>query len=85
MHLENPEREMGTVLKKVFISFIRCYKILFAWKQPSCRYIPTCSSYAIEAVEKYGILKGGMLSLRRILRCRPGFKKYSNCGYDPVP
>ena len=85
MRLENPGKVVGTVLKKIFISFIRCYKILFAWKQPSCRYIPTCSSYAIEAVEKYGILKGGVLSLRRILRCRPGLEKYSNCGYDPVP
>jgi len=73
------------VLKNIFIAFVKCYKVVFFWKRPSCRYIPTCSSYAIEAVEKYGFLKGVELSFRRILRCRPGFKKYANCGYDPVP
>ncbi len=73
------------MLKNIFIAFVKCYKVVFSWKRPSCRYIPTCSSYAIEAVEKYGFLKGVELSFRRILRCRPGFKKYANCGYDPVP
>lgn len=85
MHSRNPKRERDAMLDRVFISFVRCYKVLFSWKRPSCRYIPTCSSYAIEAVEKYGFLKGVVLSLRRILRCHPGFRKYSNCGYDPVP
>ena len=48
---------------------------------PKCRYFPTCSAYALEALEKYGALKGGLLSLRRLLRCHP-FRKG---GYDPVP
>jgi len=48
---------------------------------PHCRYIPTCSAYALEALEKYGAAKGGALALRRLLRCHP-FRKG---GYDPVP
>lgn len=48
---------------------------------PRCRYIPTCSEYALQAVEKYGPLRGGFLALRRLLRCNPFHKG----GYDPVP
>ncbi len=73
------------MLSKVFILFIKFYKIIFAWKRPTCRYIPTCSTYAIQALEKYGVLKGGYIAIKRILRCHPGFKHFSNFGYDPVP
>lgn len=48
---------------------------------PSCRYYPTCSAYALEAVQRYGACKGGLMALWRILRCNPLFPG----GYDPVP
>ncbi len=48
---------------------------------PSCRYVPTCSTYGHEAIAKYGILKGGRLAIWRVLRCNP----FGRSGYDPVP
>ena len=48
---------------------------------PSCRYLPTCSAYAIEALEKHGALRGGMLAAKRLMRCHP----WGGHGYDPVP
>ena len=51
---------------------------------PCCRFIPTCSQYALEAIEKYGALKGGLLAVRRILRCNP-FHRQKSIEYDPVP
>ena len=53
-------------------------------RPPCCRFIPTCSEYALEAVEKYGAVKGGLLALRRLLRCHPFHRQKSN-EYDPVP
>jgi len=47
----------------------------------NCRFQPPCSSYAMEAIRKYGCLRGGRLSLRRLLRCHP----FGGCGFDPVP
>jgi len=47
---------------------------------PACRYVPTCSEYAMEAVERYGVLRGGMMALIRLLRCHP----FARGGYDPV-
>ena len=61
------------------MKFYRAY--ISPMRGPCCRYIPTCSQYALEALEKYGAFKGGFLALRRILRCHPLCKG----GYDPVP
>ena len=71
-------------MKKVLIGMIRFYqKYLSPLKIYShCIFIPTCSQYGIEAIEKYGALKGTALTVWRILRCNP-FNK--NSGYDPVP
>lgn len=49
-------------------------------KKPCCRFVPTCSEYAYEAIEKYGVLKGGFLSVKRLIRCNP----FSKGGYDPL-
>lgn len=61
---------------------IRFYRMCISPHTPaSCRFTPTCSEYALEAIKKYGALKGGRLTLRRILRCHP----WGGHGYDPVP
>lgn len=70
-------------MKRILLWMIRFYrKHISPLRQPCCRFIPTCSAYALEAVEKYGTLKGGYLALRRILRCNPFYKGDL---YDPVP
>ena len=69
-------------MKKAFMAAIRFYqKGISPLCPPRCRYIPTCSEYALEAVEKYGAVKGSWLAAKRILRCNPFHKG----GYDPVP
>jgi putative membrane protein insertion efficiency factor len=61
---------------------VHAYRLLISpWLGANCRYQPTCSSYALEALEKHGAARGGWLALRRILRCHPG----GGSGYDPVP
>lgn len=71
------------MMKKVLLKLILFYRRnISPYKGgASCRFIPTCSQYAYEAIEKYGILKGGALSVWRILRCNP----FGKGGYDPVP
>ena len=61
---------------------VRAYQLMLSpMLKPSCRYLPTCSDYALEALQKHGFLKGGWLSLKRLGRCRPGCPG----GHDPVP
>ena len=68
-------------MKSLAVGLLRLYK---RWISPafppSCRYVPTCSEYAMEAVERYGALRGGMKALWRLLRCHP----FAHGGYDPV-
>ena len=72
-------------MKRILIGLIRFYqKAISPMRPPCCRFIPTCSAYAVEAVEKYGAWKGGWLALRRGLRCNP-FHRQKSIQYDPVP
>ena len=69
-------------MKKILIAGIRFYqKFLSPMKRTRCTYIPTCSQYGLEAIEKHGAVKGSILALWRILRCNP----FSKGGFDPVP
>ncbi len=64
------------------VVLIKLYKLVISPVLPNaCRFYPTCSQYAIEALTKHGLLKGGFLSVKRILRCHP----FCDGGYDPVP
>ncbi len=70
-------------MKNLLLAAIRFYRRNISPARPSCcRFIPTCSQYALEAVEKYGVLRGGWLALKRFLRCHPFYK---GDFYDPVP
>ena len=68
-------------LKTFFISLIKFYKIFLSpFLGANCRYVPTCSDYAIQAIEQKGIIKGIYISFKRVLRCHP----FGKSGYDPV-
>ena len=70
-------------MKKVFLALIRFYQTAISpWLPARCRFRPTCSAYAYEAVTKYGAVKGGWLALKRFLRCHPFYK---GDYFDPVP
>lgn len=72
---------ISVIGKKVLVFILRTYKkYLSRILPPSCRFYPTCSMYTIEAIEKYGFFKGGLIAILRILRCNP----FSKGGYDPV-
>ncbi|MDR1847201.1 MAG: membrane protein insertion efficiency factor YidD [Bacteroidales bacterium] len=72
----------NTILSGFFLLLIRFYQTAISPHLPnSCRFTPTCSQYAVEAIRKYGAFKGSWLALKRILRCNP----WGGSGYDPVP
>ena len=72
-------------MKTVMLALIRFYrKHISPARPPCCRFIPSCSTYALEAIEVHGALKGGALTVWRILRCHP-FHKEKSFIYDPVP
>lgn len=69
-------------MKKILISLIRLYQKIPFSSHSMCKFQPTCSNYAITAINEYGSIRGTFMSVKRILRCNPFNKK---CGYDPVP
>ena len=74
---------MKRVLIFPLVKLIRLYQILISpYLGSNCKFSPTCSNYAIEALKKYGLIKGFYLTSIRILKCNPWNK---NCGFDPVP
>lgn len=69
-------------MKKIFLQLIKFYrKYISPRTAPKCKYYPTCSQYGLEAIERFGAFKGGLMTIWRILRCNP----FSKGGYDPVP
>lgn len=69
-------------MKRVLLFLVRFYqRAISPYTRPSCKYYPTCSNYAVEAIERFGAGKGFCLALCRVLRCNP----FSRGGYDPVP
>jgi uncharacterized protein len=68
-------------MKQIVLALLRGYKwLLSPLLLPSCRYVPTCSEYAMEAVDRYGAIRGGLMAALRVLRCHPFVKG----GFDPV-
>ena len=71
-----------TLVRLLLIGPIRAYQLLISpFLAPSCRYFPSCSAYACEALEHHGVIAGGWLALKRVARCHP----WGGMGYDPVP
>ena len=73
---------MTRLLRTLLLTLLRGYKaVLSPFFLPACRYVPTCSDYAVEAIERYGAFRGSVMATWRVLRCHP----FVRGGYDPVP
>jgi len=73
---------MQGILKKIFTGLIKIYQMAISpYLGQNCRYHPTCSEYSVQAIDKYGIIKGSWLSIKRILSCGP----WGGHGHDPLP
>ena len=76
---------MMSIFTKILINFIKAYKFVISpLLGNSCRYLPTCSEYSIEALKTYGLIKGSLISLKRILSCHPVKFLGGGDGFDPV-
>src|SRR3954449_12765632 len=76
------QKEATLLLKRAMLGIIRFYQIAISpLKPPTCRFYPTCSHYGMEAVQRFGAVKGGWLAMKRILKCHP----FHPGGFDPVP
>ncbi|MGS2720960.1 membrane protein insertion efficiency factor YidD [Paraglaciecola aestuariivivens] len=74
--------KISNSLRKIPIGLIKLYKIVLSpLLGPTCRFHPSCSSYAIQAITEFGFIKGSWLSIKRILKCHP----FNDGGYDPLP
>ncbi len=79
--LKNAASQIINIPKNTAVFLIKFYRrFISPLKRPCCRFYPTCSSYALQAVEKYGFFKGSFLALKRILKCHP----FNPGGYDPL-
>ena len=73
---------LSNILAHVLVGLIRAYQYLLSpWLGPRCRYTPSCSAYAVEAIRIHGSVRGVWLAIKRVARCHP----WANFGYDPVP
>lgn len=86
-----PDQGISPTIEQTFVSLgpvarllralVRGYQVAFSWRPSPCRFTPTCSAYAIEAIEAHGALRGTGLAIRRLGRCHP----WGRYGFDPVP
>lgn len=72
---------MSGMIKQIVLFLIKIYQKISALTPPRCRFYPTCSEYTRQAIMKFGLLKGGILGVKRICKCHP----FNEGGYDPVP